>query len=419
MSGNIYVLGGAQTDFERNWSKEGKNVVALLKEVIEDGLDSVGLTYDDIARLNEQGRVACFVGNFVAEYYINQGHLGALLTEVHPAFYGVPSARYEAACASGSVALDAGITKLRAEDYDLVLVIGWELMKTVDSKTCGDYLGRAALYEEEAKGIDFPFPKLFGKLADETINKYELDEERYLNSLAKISVKNYENAKRNPNSQTKKWFMSEQQARMRGTETNALVGGRLGISDCSQVTDGAAFVAIASEKFVEEKFESTDYPIVKGWGHRVAPMQFEKKIQDSHDNTYILPWTRRAILDAYKKANLNVNDIDFFETHDCFTSSEYVAISCFGITPPGMEYEAIENGVIAFDGQKPVNPSGGLIGGGHPVGASGVRMFLDLFKQISGKAGSYQLEKNNNGMMLNIGGSGTTNYAFILGKKEK
>lgn len=99
--------------------------------------------------------------------------------------------------------------------------------KTVDSKTCGDYLGRAALYEEEAKGIAFPFPKLFGKLADETINKYQLDEKRYLDSLAKISVKNYENAKRNPNSQTKKWFMSEQQARMRGTETNALVGGRL------------------------------------------------------------------------------------------------------------------------------------------------------------------------------------------------
>ena len=222
MSDHVYVLGGAQTDFERNWSKEGKNVVALLKEVIEDGLDNIGLTYDDIARLNEQGRVACFVGNFVAEYYINQGHLGALLTEVHPAFYGVPSARYEAACASGSVALDAGITKIRAKDYDLVLIIGWELMKTVDSKTCGDYLGRAALYEEEAKGIDFPFPKLFGKLADETINKYQLDEERYLNSLAKISVKNYENAKRNPNSQTKKWFMSEQQARMRGTETNAL-----------------------------------------------------------------------------------------------------------------------------------------------------------------------------------------------------
>lgn len=135
----VYVLGGAQTDFGRNWSKEGKGIIALLKEVIDDGLKNIGVTYNDIKNLNKEGRIACFVGNFIGEYFVDQGHLGALLTEVNDAFYGVPSARYEAACASGSVALDAGITKIRAGDYDLVLVIGWELMKTVDSKTCGDF----------------------------------------------------------------------------------------------------------------------------------------------------------------------------------------------------------------------------------------------------------------------------------------
>ena len=148
---------------------------------------------------------------------------------------------YEVACASGSVAIDAAMTKIKAEDYEVVLVIGWELMKTVNSKTCGDYLERAALYEEEAKGIDFPFPKLFGRLADETIKKYNLNETEYMNNLAKISMKNYDNAKKNPNSQTKKWFMSYDQAKTRGTDTNSLVGGKLAISDCSQVTDGAAF----------------------------------------------------------------------------------------------------------------------------------------------------------------------------------
>lgn len=417
MNKKIYVLGGAQTDFERNWSKEGKGFIALLKEVIDDGLRSIGLTYDDIVELNKQGKVACFVGNFIAEYYVNQGHLGALLTEVNPAFYGVPSARYEAACASGSVALDAAITKIRAEDYELVLVIGWELMKTVDSKSCGDFLGRAAFYEDEAAGIDFPFPKLFGKLADETISKYNLNEKRYLNNLAKISVTNYANAKKNPNSQTRKWFMNEAQAATRGTLTNSIIGGRLAISDCSQVTDGAAFVALASEKFVRENCKDSDYPIVKGWGHRVAPMKFNKKIEESVNSEYILPWTRQAILDAYNRANMTVDDLDFFETHDCFTSSEYVAISAFGITEPGYENEAIESGRIAFDGDKPINPSGGLIGCGHPVGASGVRMFLDLFKQITSNAGNYQIKKANNGMMLNIGGSATTNYVFIIGKE--
>ena len=83
---------------------------------------------------------------------------------------------------------------------------------------------------------------------------------------------------------------------------------------------------------------------------------------------------------------------------------------------PGEEYKAIENGLISFYGDKPINPSGGLIGCGHPVGATGGRMRLDLYKQRSNNAGNYQLDKAQNGMMLNIGGSGTTNYVFIVGK---
>ena len=365
-----YILGGAQTDFERNWSKEGKNVLALLKEVLEDAFGDAEITYEDIEKLNKENRVACFVGNFIAENYINQGHLGALLTEVNSAFYGVPSARYEAACASSSVALDAAITKVKSEEYDLAIVVGFELMKTVNSKECGDILGRAAYYETEGKNVDFPFPKLFGKLADETIEKYGLDEERYLNALARISTINYENAKRNPHAQTRKWFMDYEQASHRGTKTNSSIGGRLAISDCSQVTDGASVVIIASERMINEMGKTvSDIPYVKGYGHRTAPMLFDSKIEDARDSKYILPWTRQAVEDAYRRANLTVDDIYVFETHDCFTSSEYAAISAFGITEPGKEYEAIENGMIAFDGDKPINPSGGLIGCGHPVGA--------------------------------------------------
>lgn len=412
----VYVIGGAQTDFERNWNKEGKNAIALLREALVDGCKDAGITFQDIERLNESNKVACYVGNFIAEYYTNQGHLGSLLTEVDPAFYGVPSARYEAACASGSVALDAAITKIQAGDYEVAIVVGWELMKTVDSKTGGDFLGRAAYYESEGKGIDFPFPKLFGKLVDEMLDKYKLDEKNLMKNLAYISNKNYKNAKRNPYAQTRKWYMNEKQANERGTTTNMFVGGKIAISDCSQITDGAAVVVLASERFVKENFLNKKYPVVKGYGHRVAPMKFLKKMEDNRRSNYILPWTRQAILDAYKRAGLSVSDIDFFGTHDCFTSSEYAAISSFGITEPGEEYKAIENGIIDFSGDKPINPSGGLIGCGHPVGASGVRMFLDLSKQIRGTAGGYQLEKAENGMMLNIGGTATTNYAFIIGR---
>lgn len=414
----VYILGGAQTDFERNWKKEGKGMVAILKEVMADGLAHAGLNFDDVKELNGENRVACFVGNFIAEKYVDQGHLGAFLTEVDSAFYGVPSARYEAACASSSVAIDTAATKIRADEYDVAIVVGWELMKTVDSKLGGDFLGRAAYYEKEGKGIELPFPKLFGKLADETLKKYPgLDEKRYMDALARISVINYSNAKRNPLAQTRKWFMSYDQASTRGTDTNPLVGGKLSVSDCSQVTDGAAVVVLCSEKYITERgFKGK--PIIKGYGHRTAPLLFDKKMADNERSEYVLPWTRQAVLDAYKRAELSVDDIDVFETHDCFTSSEYAAISAFGLTEPGKEYEAVESGMISFDGSKPINPSGGLIGCGHPVGASGARMFLDLYRQVTGTAGGYQVEGVKNGMMLNIGGSATTNYVFIVGKEE-
>ncbi len=418
----VYVLGGAQTDFERNWTKEGKNVTALLKEAVHDALEEVGLSFADIEKLNQGNRVACCVGNFIAEEYIRQGHLGALMTEVNPAFYGVPSARYEAACASGSAALDAGITKIKSGDCDLVLAVGWELMKTVDSEACGDILGRAAYYEKEGKDIDFPFPRLFGRLADETLRRYPVKEGRYMDALARIAVLNYSNAKRNPLAQTRKWFMDYEQAGHRGTGTNRLIGGKLGISDCSQVTDGAAVVVLGSRRMLLELGrKETDAPFVKGYGHRTAPMLLEKKLEEGKSSRYMLPWTRRAVTDAYRRSGLTVEDMDVFETHDCFTSSEYMAISAFGITEPGYEYEAIETGVIEFCGEKPINPSGGLIGCGHPVGASGCRMFLDLYKQVSGTAGGYQIKKKDgslpvNGMMLNIGGTATTNYVFVVGR---
>lgn len=414
----VYVLGGAQTDFERNWTKEGKGMVALLKEAVADGLEGAGLTFDDVRALNKENRAACFVGNFIAEKYVDQGHLGAFLTEVHPAFYGVPSARYEAACASSSAAVDAAATKIRADEYDVCIVVGWELMKTVESRIGADYLGHAAYYEKEGKGVDLPFPKLFGRLADETLKKYPaLDEKRYMDALAKISVMNYANAKRNPLAQTRKWFMSYEQASTRGTETNPLVGGRLGVSDCSQVTDGAAVVVLCSEKYLKER-GIEDKPVIKGYGHRTAPLLFEKKMAENENSRYTLPWTRQAVLDAYQRAGLTVDDMDVFETHDCFTSSEYAAISAFGLTEPGKEYEAVESGLISFEGDRPINPSGGLIGCGHPVGASGARMLLDLYKQVTGTAGGYQIKGAKNGMMLNIGGSATTNYVFILGRNS-
>lgn len=422
-----YILGGAQTDFARNWTKEGKTFLSMMKEVVEDSLRNTGLDYEEILRLRDENRLGVFVGNFDAEQYANQGHLGAFLTEVHPSFYGAPSARYEAACASGSVALSAANAHLRAGDFDLAIVLGVEIMKTVDSAVGGDFLGTAAYYEKEALGISFPFPKLFGKLADLIIERNNhISEERIMENLAHISTINYQNAKLNPLAQTRSWFMNKNHACQRGGKFNMQVGGKLGISDCSQVTDGASVLLLANPTYMK-KFKNNfaskgtqtvkNFPLLKGWGHRVAPIQFKDKAEESKGQEYILPWTRQAVLDAYKTAKCTVEKIDVFETHDCFTSSEYAAISAFGITPSGDEYKAIEDGSIEITGKNPINPSGGLIGAGHPVGASGIRMAFDIYKQVTDQAGDYQVKNAKTGLMLNIGGSATTNMTFVIGQE--
>ena len=415
----VFILGGSQTDFQRNWTKEGKTFIAIMREVIEDALTNTRIDYQELHTLNKENRIAIFVGNFDGEQYLNQGHMGAFLTEINPAFYGVPSARYEAACASGSVAIDAAATKIRSGDYDLAIVLGIEVMKTVNSVVGGDYLGTAAYYQKEAKGVEFPFPKLFGRLADVYLDKYNLNEKRYLDCLAEISTTNYQNAKLNPLAQTRNWFMNKSHACQRNTPNNLQVGGKLSISDCSQVTDGAAVIMLASPKYskkyqTKRTIPNTSLSQISGWGSRVAPVLFSQKITESKNQDYVLPWTRVTVLDALSRANLSEHQIDFYETHDCFTSSEYAAISAFGITAPGKEYEAVESGSIHIDGSNPINPSGGLIGVGHPVGATGVRMLLDLHRQITNQAEKYQVKKHRHGLMLNIGGSATTNYVFIV-----
>jgi acetyl-CoA C-acetyltransferase len=142
MAAPIFVLGGYQTDFARNWSKENKHIVAMLREVVAGGLEATGVDPKAID--------VAHVGNFAAELYAMQGHLGAFLVDTDPAFSGLPTSRHEAACASGSIAILAASAEIEAGRYDCAMVVGVEQMKTVDAKLGGDYLGTAAWYEREA-----------------------------------------------------------------------------------------------------------------------------------------------------------------------------------------------------------------------------------------------------------------------------
>jgi acetyl-CoA C-acetyltransferase len=154
---------------------------------------------------------------------------------------------------------------------------------------------------------------------------------------------------------------------------------------------------------------------LRGWGHRTAPITYAAKIEASRDQPYVFPWVRTTITDAFRRAGLaGVEQVDGIETHDCFTTTEYMAIDHFGITAPGQSWQAIENGDIELGGRIPVNPSGGLIGLGHPVGATGVRMVLDCWKQVTGQAGDYQVEGAKTFATLNVGGSATTTVSFVV-----
>ncbi len=404
----VYVLGGYQTDFARNWTKEQKHFSALMRESVLGALERCDIAPEEIQ--------SAHVGNFAAELYCMQGHLGAFFIEAHPAFSGLPTSRHEAACASGSIALLAASAEIEAGRYDLQAVVGIEQMKTVSPAEGGAYLGTAAWYDREAKGIEFPFPKLFGQLGDEYDKRYGLKDEH----LAEISRLNYANGKLNPNAQTRTWYMTKEQALCR-TDDNPEVGGRIRVSDCSQVTDGAVCVFLASREYAERYARGkgialSDIPTIKGWGHNTARLRFADKIEESRDDRYVLPHVRSTITAAMERAGIaDVDGIDGIETHDCFTTSEYMAIDHFGITEPGESWQAIDAGWLEIDGKYPINPSGGLIGAGHPVGATGVRQLLDAYLQVTGQAGEYQVEGARTFQTLNIGGSGTTSASFIVG----
>jgi acetyl-CoA C-acetyltransferase len=408
-SAPTYILGGAQSDFARNWTKEGKHFVDVMRQTVVDGLAN--------SKLEPREIETAHVGNFAAELYAKQGQLGAFFLEIDPTFRGLPTTRHEAACASGSVAILAATAEIEAGRYGCAAVVGLEQMKTVDTVTGGDFLGTAGWYERECKGKDYPFPRLFGRLGDEYDKRFGLKDEH----LAQISAVNYSNARRNPLAQTRNWPRSESDPQQR-EKFKQVLAGRIRVGDCSQVTDGCTVLFLASEQFAAEharrhglKLEAI--PRVLGWGHHTASMEFDSKVAESKDNPYVLPHTRQAIVDAFVRAGIkSAFDVNGIETHDCFTTSEYMAIDHFGLTKPGESWKAIEEGIIELGGRLPVNPSGGLIGAGHPVGATGVRQMLDCFRQVTSTAGDYQVEGAKRFAMLNIGGSGTTSCAFVVGR---
>ncbi len=408
MSDPVYVLGGAQTDFAVSWTREGLGIDALFAASVDGALAAADVEPSDI----EVGHV----GNFVAELFTGQGMLGGFHGHVHPDFAGMPASRHEGACASGSLAILAAMADLESGRYGTAVVTGIELMRNVDGTTASDHLAAAVYVGQEALGRTYVWPAMFSDLADEYDRRYGLDHAH----LMAIAENNFANARRNPNAQTRSWRFGPESFTA-DDHANPVIDGWMRRQDCSQISDGAATVILASAtraaEYATARGLSLDaIPRIQGWGHTTAPMRMSTKLEDSADAEYVFPWVRRAITDAYARAGISgPDDLDAIETHDCFTINEYMAIEHFGITAPGEAWKAIEQGRIAMDGDIPVNPSGGLIGLGHPVGATGVRMLLDASKQVAGTAGDSQVDGARRVATYNVGGSATTNCSFVVG----
>lgn len=408
MSAEVFILGGAQSDFARNIDREGGGMFELFRDVAEAAFAATGIEPKDVETAH--------VGNFVGELFAGQGQLGGFFGHVHPDMAGIPTSRHEAACASGSIAILAASAEIEAGRYGLALVLGIELMRNVPGQRAAEYLGSAAWAGREGQEARYLWPHMFSNVAAEYEERFGLDR-AHLRGISEIA---FSNAKKNPNSQTRKWAITPEHF-TDSDELNPQIEGSLRKADCGQVTDGAAAIFLASRAVAEQYAKRcgialASIPRIKGWGHSTAPLLYSTKISASRGQPYVFPTVRKAMMDALGRAGMeDIYACDGVEVHDCFSITEYMAIDHFGITPPGESWRAVEDGTIALGGRLPVNPSGGLIGLGHPVGATGVRMTLDAWRQVTGNAGDYQVEGAKNFATFNVGGSATTSVSFVVG----
>jgi acetyl-CoA C-acetyltransferase len=407
----VYILGGYQSDFARNVQREGKDYSDLIAEAVHGALEDAQV---DVGALE-----TVHVGNAMGELYNGQAHFGPIVAQVVPALRGLPTMRHEGACASSSLAILAAAAEIEAGRYDCALVVGVEQERILPGIEAGMIQNSAGWLEREnMDDAKLMWAAVFGRIAQEYDARYGLDH-KYLSRIAEI---NYGNAKDNPRAQTRSWQFGPGSF-AEDDEANPVIEPGTRRTDCTHITDGAVALILASEEFAAAHLKRIgkghgDIARIKGWGHRGAGIRFLDKLE-ANSQPYMMPHVRQAITDAWKRAGVpGLEAIDGIETHDCFSATEYLAIDHFGITEPGQSWKAIEEGWIERDGRIPVNASGGLIGIGHPIGATGARMTLDAARQVTNRAEGYQIPDAKTCQTLNIGGSLATVVSLILDTAE-
>ena len=409
MAEAVYVIGAGRTDFKRNLKKEGKALRHVILEAAQTAIADAQIAPGDI----QSGVVASFASGL----FTRQLHLGALLTEIDAKCRGIPTLHVEAACASGSVAVLTGAQQIMAGLHDVVLVVGAEQQKTMPAVEGADVLGAAGDYQAE-KAIygDFMFPKLFARIAQVYLDKYGVTEKQ----LARVAVKNFAHARMNPLAQMRNATLTIEQAAT-ASEQNPRFAPPLKTADCSQITDGAAALVLCSERFVKKLARGRRAIRLLGYGHTTDYLPLEKK------DVPEFSIARRAAAKAYAMSGLKPSELHGAEVHDCFSISEIIAYEILGFAENGKGAQLLESGATVLPSVRselatsspaftlPVNAGGGLIGDGHPVGATGVRQVAEAWLHLTNRAGGRQIPGAKRFLTFNMGGSVTTSVVMIWG----
>jgi len=381
---DVAIIGVSQTKFGELWDISFRDLIteAGMKAVADAGIEGQELE-------------AMYVGNMTAGLFIQQEHIASLIAD-HAGLTPIPCTRVEAACASGGLALRSGIMAVASGYHDVVISAGVEKMTDVVDPTPA--IATASDQEWEAQqGVTFP--SLYAMMARRHMYEYGTTREQ----LAMFSVNNHKNGSLNPLAQYPFEIGVDQ------VLNSTMVADPLRLLDCSPVTDGAAAVILCP---AEDARKYTDTPVyVKASAQASGTIA----LHDRRDITTI-DSTVHASRTAYDMAGVGPKDIDAVEVHDCFSINGILAIEDLGFVEKGQGGNAVEEGLIAIDGEIPVNPSGGLKARGHPLGATGIAQAAEMVWQLRGDAGKRQVEGIEIGMTHNIGGTGGTAAVHIFGR---
>ena len=383
---DAHIIGWAHSAFGKS---DLPDTEALMAAVVAPALAHAGVGAEDIDGI--------FVG-VMNNGFSRQDFQGALVGMGLPALGHAPAVRMENACATGSAALYSAMDFIAAGRGRIALVVGAEKMTATPTAEVGDILLGASYRKEEAD-VEGGFAGIFGRIAQAYFQRYGDRSEE----LAIIAAKNHANGMANPYAHMRKPFTAEFCNTV--SDKNPLVAGPLRRTDCSLVSDGAAALVLADAE--------TAAGMARAIGFR-ARSHVNDHLAISARDILAFDGARRAWARSLSAAGAGLEDLDFVETHDCFTIAELIEYEAMGLAAPGQGHRVVRDGITARGGRLPVNPSGGLKSKGHPIGATGVSMHVMAAMQLAGDAGDMQVPGAGLGGVFNMGGAAVANYCSVL-----